>query len=199
MQYNSVPLQRLVEQFESMPGIGKKTAQRIAFYILGLPKSDGKAIAEAIIDACDNIHKCSECCDLTENERCRICSDDLRDHSTICIVEDSQSLLAIEKTGEYKGVYHVLHGAISPLDGVGPENLTIKELLNRINTEQINEIIIATDSDVEGEATAMYISRLIKPMGVKVSRLAFGLPVGTDIQYADEVTLSRAIEGRQSL
>jgi len=199
MQYNAVPLQKLIEQFERMPGIGRKTAQRIAFYILGLPKNESTTIADAIIDACNKIHKCSLCSNLTEDELCPICKNEKRDHTVICVVEDSQSLIAIEKTKEFSGVYHVLHGAISPLDGIGPEQLTIKELLARLNNENIREIIIATDSDIEGEATAMYLSKLIKPFEIKISRIAFGLPVGTDIQYADEITLSRAIEGRRSI
>lgn len=199
MQYNAVPLQRLIEQFERMPGIGRKTAQRIAFYILGLPKEESANIANAITDACNKIHKCALCCNLTEDDLCPICKSDKRDHSVVCVVEDSQSLIAIEKTKEFSGVYHVLHGAISPLDGIGPEQLTIKELLARLTSDEIKELIIATDSDIEGEATAMYISKLIKPFNIKVSRIAFGLPVGTDIQYADEVTLSRAIEGRVTM
>lgn len=199
MQYNAVPLQKLIEQFERMPGIGRKTAQRIAFYILGLPKNEAKAIADSINIACEKIHKCALCSNLTEDELCPICKNDKRDHSVVCVVEDSQSLIAIEKTKEFSGVYHVLHGAISPLDGIGPEQLTIKELLARLGSDDIKEIIIATDSDIEGEATAMYLSKLIKPFDIKISRIAFGLPVGTDIQYADEVTLSRAIEGRRSM
>ena len=199
MQYNAVPLQKLIEQFERMPGIGRKTAQRIAFYILGLPVNESRQIADAITDACEKIHKCAVCCNLTEDEVCPICRNDKRDHGVICVVEDTQSLLAIEKTKEYSGIYHVLHGAISPLDGIGPEQLSIKELIARLNNEDIREIIIATDSDIEGEATAMYLSRLIKPLEINISRIAFGLPVGTDIQYADEVTLSRAIEGRRNM
>ncbi len=199
MQYNAAPLQKLIEQFERMPGIGRKTAQRIAFYILGLPESESSELAEAITDACKKIHKCALCANLTEDELCPICRNDKRDHSVICVIEDSQSLLAIEKTKEFGGVYHVLHGAISPLDGIGPEQLTIKELLNRLGTDEVREIIIATDSDIEGEATAMYLSKLIKPFNIKISRIAFGLPVGTDIQYADEITLSKAIEGRRSI
>ncbi|MCD7774170.1 MAG: recombination mediator RecR [Clostridiales bacterium] len=199
MQYNALPLQRLIEQFERMPGIGRKTAQRIAFYILGLPKEESRMIADAITDACEKIHRCALCCNLTEDELCPICKSEKRDHSVICVVEDSQSLMAIEKTKEFSGVYHVLHGAISPLDGIGPEQLTVKELLQRLSDNGINEVIIATDSDIEGEATAMYLSKLIKPLDIKLSRIAFGLPVGTDIQYADEVTLSRAIEGRRSM
>ncbi len=199
MQYNAAPLQKLIEQFERMPGIGRKTAQRIAFYILGLPESESSELAVAITDACKKIHKCALCANLTEDELCPICRNDKRDHSVICVIEDSQSLLAIEKTKEFSGVYHVLHGAISPLDGIGPEQLTIKELLNRLGTDEVREIIIATDSDIEGEATAMYLSKLIKPFNIKISRIAFGLPVGTDIQYADEITLSKAIEGRRSI
>ena len=199
MQYNAVPLQKLIEQFERMPGIGRKTAQRIAFYILGLPEKESDEIANAITDACRKIHKCSVCSNLTEDEVCPICRNLKRDHSVICVVEDTQSLMAIEKTKEYSGTYHVLHGAISPLDGIGPEQLTIKELLARLSDDELKEIIIATDSDIEGEATAMYLSKLIKPFNLNISRSAFGLPVGTDIQYADEVTLSRAIEGRRTM
>ncbi len=199
MQYNAIPLQKLIEQFERMPGIGRKTAQRIAFYILGLPQSESKLIADSIIDACTKIHKCSVCCNLTEDDVCPICKNDKRDHSMICVVEDSQSLIAIEKTKEFSGVYHVLHGAISPLDGIGPEQLTVKELIGRIGDDDVKEVIIATDSDIEGEATAMYLSKLIKPFGIKITRIAFGLPVGTGIQYADEVTLSRAIDGRRNM
>lgn len=197
MQYNAVPLQKLIEQFERMPGIGRKTAQRIAFYILSLDQKESKEIADSIINACNTIHKCSVCSNLTDDELCPICKNEKRDHSVICVVEDSQSLIAIEKTKEFSGVYHVLHGAISPLDGIGPDRLTIKELLARFSNEDINEVIIATDSDIEGEATAIYLSKLIKPFDIKISRIAFGLPVGTDIQYADETTLSRAIEGRR--
>lgn len=197
MQYNAVPLQKLIEQFERMPGIGRKTAQRIAFYILSLDQKDSKEIADSIINACSSIHKCSVCSNLTDDELCPICKNEKRDHSVICVVEDSQSLIAIEKTKEFSGVYHVLHGAISPLDGIGPDRLTIKELLARFSNEDISEVIIATDSDIEGEATAIYLSKLIKPFDIKISRIAFGLPVGTDIQYADETTLSRAIEGRR--
>ncbi len=199
MQYNAVPLQKLIEQFERMPGIGRKTAQRIAFYILGLPEKESDEIANAITDACRKIHKCSVCSNLTEDEVCPICRNLKRDHSVICVVEDTQSLMAIEKTKEFSGTYHVLHGAISPLDGIGPEQLTIKELIARLSDEELKEIIIATDSDIEGEATAMYLSKLIKPFNLNISRIAFGLPVGTDIQYADEVTLSRAIEGRRTM
>ena len=199
MQYNAVPLQKLIEQFERMPGIGRKTAQRIAFYILGLPKNESTAIADAIINACDKIHKCSLCANLTEDEFCPICKNDKRDHSVICVVEDSQSLIAIEKTKEFSGVYHVLHGAISPLDGIGPEQLTIKEFIARLNDDNIREIIIATDSDIEGEATAMYLTKLLKPMGLKITRLAFGIPAGGDLEYTDDMTLLYALQGRREL
>ena len=199
MKYNAIPLQKLIEQFERMPGIGRKTAQRLAFYVLSLPKEEAKGIADAIYNAADKIHRCAKCCNLTEDEFCPICQSESRDNSTICVVEDSQDLLAIEKTGTYKGVYHVLHGAISPLDGIGPEQLTIKELLSRAAQPDVSEIILATDSDIEGEATAMYITKLLKPFGIKITRLAFGLPVGSDLQYADGVTLSKALEGRQPL
>ncbi len=196
MEYGAIPLRRLIEQFERMPGIGRKTAQRLAFYVLGLPENEAKALSDAICDACQNIHKCSLCCNLTENEKCNICESDNRDRNIICVVEDAQDLMAIEKTREFKGLYHVLGGAISPMDGVGPEQLNIKELISRLSGEKIEEIILATNSDVEGETTAIYIAKLLKPFEVKVSRLAYGLPVGSDLQYADEMTLSRAIEGR---
>ena len=199
MQYNAVPLQKLIEQFERMPGIGRKTAQRIAFYILGLPKSESKLISTAIDEACEKIHKCSLCCNLTEEEICPICKNDKRDHTVICVVEDTQSLIAIEKTKEFSGVYHVLHGVISPLDGIGPDQLKIKEIMTRLSDGTVKEIIMATNPTVEGEATASYISRLVKPMGIKVTRLAYGIPVGGDLEYADEFTLARALEGRNEI
>lgn len=182
-----------------MPGIGRKTAQRLSFYILSLPKEEAKKFSETINEAVEKIHRCALCCNLTEDELCPICSSDLRDKTTICVVEDSQDLLAIEKTGTYKGVYHVLHGAISPLDGIGPDQLTVRELIARVAGDNVNEVILATNSDIEGEATAMYIAKLLKPFNVKTTRLAFGIPVGSDLQYADGVTLSKALEGRQSL
>jgi len=196
MEYGPIPLRKLIEQFERMPGIGRKTAQRLAFYVLALPCGAAREFADAITGACESIHKCALCCNLTESEFCSVCDDEARDKTKICVVEDAQDLLAIERTREYKGTYHVLHGVISPLDSIGPEQLTIKELLGRINDDTA-EIIIATNSDVEGETTAMYIAKLLKPLGVSVSRPAYGLPVGSDLQYADEITLSRAIEGRR--
>lgn len=193
------PLQRLAELFARIPGIGRKTAQRMAYYMIALPPEQSAAFAEAITDACRRVRRCTVCCDYTENERCAICSDDRRDKGLICVVEQPQDLLAIERTHEFGGVYHVLHGAISPLDGIGPEQITVKELMARVASDEPHEVIMATDSDTEGETTAMYLTKLIKPFGVKVTRLAYGLPVGSDLQYADEVTLSRAIAGRREL
>lgn len=197
MDYTSVPLKKLAEQFERMPGIGRKTAQRIAFYILGLPASEARAIADSINEACEKIHRCSICCNLTEEEICPICSGIKRNKSLVCVVQDVQDLMAIEKTGEYDGVYHVLHGAISPLDGIGPDQLTVKELLARVNAGGIDEVILATNSDTEGETTAMYLAKLLKTLDVTVTRPAYGLPVGMELQYADYVTLGRAIQGRR--
>ncbi len=198
MGYDIAPLAKLIEQFERMPGVGKKSAQRMAFYVLNLPDKKAQEFAEAITQAHEKIHKCSVCCNLTDGEKCSVCSSDTRDKSVICVVEDPRDVIAIERTREYKGTYHVLHGAISPMNGVGPDQLTIKELLKRID-DSVREIILATNPTIEGEATAMYISKLLKPLGVTVSRLAYGVPVGADLEYADEVTLSRAIEGRRIL
>jgi recombination protein RecR len=197
--YQVAALSRLIEQFERMPGIGRKSAQRLAFYVLGLSDAEAKGFAQAILDAHEKIHRCKICCNLTDTELCSVCGNLARDKSKICVVEDPRDVLAIERTHEYEGVYHVLHGAISPMNGIGPDQLAIKELLARLGggEEEVDEIIMATNPTVEGEATAMYISRLLKPMGVKVTRLAYGVPVGADLEYADEVTLSRALEGRQ--
>ena len=184
MGYDIAPLAKLIEQFERMPGVGKKSAQRMAFYVLNLPDQKAEEFANAITQAHKKIRKCSVCCNLADGE--------------ICVVEDPRDVIAIERTREYKGTYHVLHGAISPMNGVGPDQLTIKELLKRID-DSVREIILATNPTIEGEATAMYISKLLKPLGVTVSRLAYGVPVGADLEYADEVTLSRAIEGRRIL
>ncbi|MBR1811236.1 MAG: recombination protein RecR [Clostridia bacterium] len=199
MAQGAAPLRRLAEKFARIPGIGRKTAQRMAYYIISLPAEESKAIADTILEACANIHRCAVCCDYTEGELCAVCDDDRRDKGVICVVEQPQDLLAIERTREYNGTYHVLHGAISPLDGIGPEQITVKELLARVAQDGVREVIMATDSDTEGETTAMYLSKLIKPFGVKVTRLAYGIPVGSDLQYADEVTLSRAIEGRRDM
>ena len=196
MSYNLAPLQNLIDQFERMQGIGHKTAQRMAFYILGLTEDEAKDFASAITDAHTKIKQCKVCCDLADDELCPICKDEKRDRSVICVVEDPRDVYAIERTHEYKGVYHVLHGAISPMDNIGPDNIRIKELIARLGDGVCQEVIMATNPTVEGEATAMYISRLLKPMGITVSRLAYGVPVGADLEYADEVTLSRALEGR---
>ena len=179
-----------------MPGIGNKTAQRMAFYVLGLTKDQAAEFAKAITHAHTKIHQCKICCDLADDELCPICKSETRDKSVICVVEDPRDVAAIERTHEYNGTYHVLHGAISPMDNKGPDQIRIKELLARLNDGTVDEVIMATNPTVEGEATAMYISRLLKPMGITVSRLAYGVPVGADLEYADEVTLSRALEGR---
>lgn len=199
MAYNVLPLTRLIEQFERLPGIGKKTAQRLAFYVLGLPKEKAQEFASAILDAHEKIKRCAICQNLTDEELCPICRSTDRDRSTICVVEDPRDVIAFERTKEYHGLYHVLHGLISPMDGVGPEQLTIKELLLRLQSGEVTEVIMATNPTVEGEATAMYVARLLKPMGIKVTRLAYGIPVGGNLEYADEVTLYRALEGRSEL
>ncbi|MCH5198028.1 MAG: recombination protein RecR [Oscillospiraceae bacterium] len=199
MEYSAAPLQRLIEQFQKMPGIGAKTAQRMALFVLGEPKEEARDFALAITEAVDKLHRCSVCCNLTDGEVCPICKSSLRNRKTVCVVENVESLMAMEKTNEFKGTYHVLHGVISPLDEVGPDDITVKELLSRITADEVNEVIMATGSSVEGELTAMYISKLLKPLGVRVTRLAYGLPVGSDLQYADSVTLARALQGRLEL
>lgn len=196
MAYNLAPLQNLIEQFERMQGIGHKTAQRMAFYVLDLSDEEAKRFAQAITDAHTKIRQCKICCDLADDELCPICKSETRDKSVICVVEDPRDVAAIERTHEYNGTYHVLHGAISPMNNIGPDQIKIKELLARLNDGVVEEVIMATNPTVEGEATAMYIGRLLKPMGIAVSRLAYGVPVGADLEYADEVTLSRALEGR---
>ena len=196
MAYNLAPLQNLIEQFERMQGIGHKTAQRMAFYVLDLSDEDAKRFAQAITDAHTKIRQCKICCDLADDELCPICKSETRDKSVICVVEDPRDVAAIERTHEYNGTYHVLHGAISPMNNIGPDQIKIKELFARLNDGVVEEVIMATNPTVEGEATAMYIGRLLKPMGITVSRLAYGVPVGADLEYADEVTLSRALEGR---
>ncbi len=182
-----------------MPGIGHKSAQRLAFHVLNMTDEEIREFTEAVIEAHDKIHHCSVCCDLTDQEICRICSDETRDKGTVCVVEDSKDVIAFERTREFKGVYHVLHGVISPLNGVGPEDIAIKELVKRMNDTEIKEVIMATNPTAEGEATAIFISRLLKPLGIKVTRLAYGIPVGADLEYADEFTLLKAIEGRKTL
>ena len=197
--YHVPPLDKLVEQFEQLPGIGSKTAQRLAYFVLNLPKERAKEFADSIVSAHEKIHYCKVCCNLTDGELCPICRNEARDRSVICVVEDPRDVFAFERTHEFKATYHVLHGAISPLSGIGPEQLCIKELLARVQDGTVQEVIMATNPTVEGEATAMYLSRLLKPLGIKVTRLAYGIPVGGDLEYADEVTLSRAIEGRSEM
>ena len=199
MAYQAAPLSKLIEQFERLPGIGHKTAQRLAFHVLNLPDEAARNFAQAILEAKEKIHYCTLCQNLTDAELCPICQDAGRDKHVICVVEDAQDVMAFERTREFSGVYHVLHGTISPMDGIGPDQLRIKELLSRLATGEVTEVIMATNPTVEGEATAMYISRLVKPLGIKVTRLAYGIPVGGDLEYADEVTLSRALEGRSEI
>lgn len=198
-QYNVAPLENLVEQFEKMPGIGHKTAQRLAYYVLNLSKTQAEELAGAVLDAHTKIHYCSKCFNLTDKELCPVCASPLRDNSVICVVETPRDATAVENTHEFKGVYHVLHGAISPLNDIGPDNLTIKQLVARLSDDTVNEVIMATNPTVEGDATALYISKLLKPMGVKVTRLAYGIPVGGDLEYADEYTLAKALEGRNEI
>ena len=199
MSYDVAALEKLIEQFQKMPSIGRKTAQRMAFHVLDLTDDEAKEFAGAIIDAHTKIHRCSVCHNLTENELCPVCESVNRDKSLVCVVEDPRDVLAMERTREYSGVYHVLHGVISPMNGIGPEQLTIKSLVERASSGDISEIIMATNPTIEGDTTAMYISKLIKPFGVKVTRLAYGIPVGADIEYADDVTLMRALSGRSEL
>lgn len=197
--YDIAPLSKLIEQFERLPGIGRKTAARLAYYVLDLPKEDAEDFANAIKEAHNKIHYCSVCCNLTDKEICSICSDNTRDKSIICVVEDPRNVFSLERTQEISYTYHVLHGVISPLNGIGPDDIKIKELLARIQKQNVKEVIMATNPTTEGDATAMYISRLLKPLGVKVTRLAYGIPVGADLEYADEVTLSRALQGRMEM
>lgn len=199
MAYEVASLAKLIEQFERMPSIGHKTAQRLAFYVLDMNKEQAQGFAQAIIDAHEKIHRCAICCNLSEDELCPVCSRADRDKSVVCVVEDPRDVIAIERTHEFNGTYHVLGGVISPLNGIGPEELNIKQLIARMGGGEINEVIMATNPTVEGEATAMYISRLLKPLGVATTRLAYGVPVGADLEYADEVTLLRALEGRQEI
>lgn len=197
--YNVPALAKLIDKFESLPGIGSKTAQRLAYHVLNMPKEQAYDFAKAITDAHDKIKYCSVCCNFSDEELCPVCKDQKRDKTVICVVESPRDALALEATREFEGTYHVLHGAISPLNNIGPDDLYIKELLSRINRGTVEEVIMATNPTVEGDATAMYISRLLKPLGIKTTRLAYGIPVGGDLEYADEVTLARALEGRSIL
>ena len=190
------PLAKLIEHFRALPGIGNKTAVRLAYHVLDMDKEKAQALAGAIVEAKEKSGYCKVCFNLTDKAPCYICSSEARDHSVICVVEQPQDVVAMERMRDFKGVYHVLHGALSPLEGIGPENLRIKELLNRLYGDEVKEVIMATNPNVEGEATAMYIAKLLKPVGIKVTRIAHGLPVGGDLEYADEVTLARAMENR---
>lgn len=197
MQFFPASLQNLTEQFARLPGVGGKTAQRLAFHVLELPYEDAKSFADAIMEAKSSIHLCPKCQNLTDREVCSICDDPARDDSVICVVAEPRDVIAMERAREYNGVYHVLHGVISPLNRVTQDDIKIRELMLRVGSGEVREIIMATNPDTEGEATAMYISRLLRPMEIKVTRLAYGIPVGSQLEYADEVTLSRALEGRQ--
>lgn len=198
MDYYSKQINQLVEALSMLPGIGSKTAQRLAFHILSMPKDDAQRLATSIMDARNNVRYCKQCFTLTDDELCPICKDAARNHKVIMVVENTRDLAAYEKTGKFEGVYHVLHGAISPMLGIGPGDIRLKELMQRLQAD-VDEVIIATNSSLEGETTAMYISKLIKPTGIKVTRIASGVPVGGDLEYIDEVTLLRALEGRTEL
>jgi recombination protein RecR len=193
------PLARLIDELSKMPTVGPKTAQRLAFHILRLPPEEAQALADAILDVKVKIHYCSICFNITDVDPCATCSDPARNTGVLCVVEDPRDVLALERTREFRGRYHVLHGAISPLDGIGPDDLKIPELLTRVKTAGVTEVIVATNPRVEGEATAIYLARVLKPLGVRVTRIAHGVPVGGDLEYADEVTLARALEGRRDL
>ena len=199
MQFFPAALQNLADQFARLPGVGSKTAQRLAFHVLSLPDGEAEEFANAILEAKKQVHTCPVCQNLTDRELCPICDDDTRDHSVVCVVADPKDVIAMERSREYRGVYHVLHGVISPLNHVTQDDIRIRELLKRVSRGEIKEVIMATNPDTEGEATAMYISRLLRPMEVKVTRLAYGMSVGSQLEYADEVTLTRALEGRQEM
>ncbi|NIR48789.1 recombination protein RecR [candidate division KSB1 bacterium] len=198
MQYPSVSMERAISEFSKLPGIGRKSAQRVVFYLLKSSKFEVQQLAEALISLKENVKFCTTCYNITEVDPCHICTNEKRDRSTICIVEEANDVLALERTSQYKGLYHVLGGALSPLEGIGPDDLRIKELMRRLS-DSVSEMIIATNPNAEGEATAVYLEKLIKPMSIKISRIARGIPVGGDLEYADEITLARAIEGRVAL
>lgn len=193
------PISRLIDAFSRLPGVGPKTAGRLAFHVLRMKEDDVLDFAKALVNVKRNLHYCSVCCNITDIDPCRICQDKSRDPSTICVVQEPKDLVAMERTKEFQGYYHVLHGAISPMEGIGPDQIHIAELLKRLGDEQVQELILATNPNIEGEATAMYLSRLVKGFGLKVTRIAHGLPVGGDLEYADEVTLTKALEGRREL
>lgn len=199
MSYYSPSIEKLIESFEKLPSVGHKTAIRLAFHVLNMSEDEVKNFINSILKAKENLKYCSKCFNITESEPCEICSNPKRIQNLICVVEDVKDVIAMEKMHEYKGLYHVLHGAISPMNGIGPEDIKIKELLQRLQTEKVDEIIVATNPTIEGEATAMYLSKLIKPLGIKVTRIAHGIPVGGDLEYTDEITLMKAFEGRREL
>lgn len=190
---------RLIEEFHKLPGVGPKSAQRLTYYLLRMPAAEARALAESILDVKERVTFCGVCQNVTDSDPCGVCASDRRDRSVICVVEEPLDILAVERSGSYQGLYHVLHGAISPMDGVGPEDLKIQELLSRLNGADVSEVILATNPNLEGEATAMYLTRLLRPLGVRITRLARGLPAGGDLEYADDVTLTRALEGRQEV
>ncbi len=199
MSYQVAPLENLIDQLERLPSIGRKSAARLAFHLLRAPEDEAKALVEAIVQARETIHECTVCCNLADGELCPVCAADGRDRTTLCVVEEPQDVGAFERTREYHGLYHVLHGTISPMEGIGPDKLRIRELLYRVANEDIAEIIMATNPTVEGEATAMYIAKLLAPFNIPVTRLAYGIPVGGDLEYADEITLRRSLENRSKL
>lgn len=199
MEYYSTPIAKLIEAFSKLPGVGRKTAQRLAFHVINMNIDDVKDLSESIYNAKQSVRYCKQCCNLTDRDKCNICNDNKRNPRVICVVEDPRDVIAMERTKEFKGLYHVLHGAISPLEGVGPEQIKIKELLIRVKDNDIDEIILATNPNIEGEATAMYISKILKPIGIKVTRIAHGIPIGGDLEYADEITLTKALEGRREV
>lgn len=199
MLYHAKPVANLIAELNKLPGIGPKSAQRLAFHLLSVSAQEARALAEAIIEAKEKVRYCSVCGDLTEQDPCAICQSDNRDGTIICVVEHPRDVVALEKTREFKGLYHVLHGVISPMDGIGPEQLRIKELLERLKGSQVEEVVIATNPSVEGEATAMYLAKLLSPLGIKVTRIAHGLPVGGELEYADELTLTKAFLGRREM
>ncbi|EAZ84405.1 recombination mediator RecR [Lysinibacillus sp. FSL M8-0216] len=197
--YYPEPISKLIDSFMKLPGIGPKTAARLAFFVLSMKEEDVLSFSKALVDAKRNLSYCSVCGNITDVDPCHICTDKQRDHSIICVVQDTKDVIAMEKMRDYNGMYHVLQGAISPMDGIGPEDINVASLLVRLHDESVQELILATNSTIEGEATAMYISRLVKPSGIRATRIAHGLPVGGDLEYADEVTLSKAMEGRREL
>ncbi len=199
MEYYAVPVAKLVEEFQKLPGIGHKSAQRLAFHVINMPMEKVQKLSESILEAKQKTRYCSVCSNLTDIDPCPLCSGTSRDKTAICVVQGPRDVVAMERTREFKGLYHVLHGAISPMQGIGPDEIRIKELITRLGNGEVKEVILATNPNVEGEATAMYISKLIKPLGVKATRIAHGIPVGGDLEYADEVTLAKALEGRREI